>query len=154
MSLFDELKGRAGALKDKAAGLVRENSDTIKGAVGNVGDYIDSKTDGKYSEQVDGLQAKASGFVDSFGGTGGQAPSDGNTSSNSALSTPWRRRHRREAAPAPSALAALRAGDSVVAPSVIGELTPSAMTYAAASPAWPSRASAVRRDTARKYFFM
>ncbi|MET1153918.1 Rv0909 family putative TA system antitoxin [Arthrobacter sp.] len=82
MSLFDELKGRAGALKDKAAGLVGENSDTIKGAVGNVGGYIDTKTGGKYSKQVDGLQAKASGFVDSFGSTGGQAPSDGNTSSN------------------------------------------------------------------------
>jgi hypothetical protein len=82
VSVFDELKGKAGGLKDKAAGLVGENSDKIKGAVGSAGGFIDAKTGGKYSKQVDGLQAKASGFVDSFGERDGQAPSGGNASPN------------------------------------------------------------------------
>ena len=81
MSVFDELKGKAGGLKDKAAGLVGEHSGKIKGAVGSTGDYIDAKTGGKYSKQVGGLQAKASRFVDTFGDRDGQAPSDGNTPS-------------------------------------------------------------------------
>jgi hypothetical protein len=81
VSVFDELKGRAGGLKDKAAGLVGEHSGKIKGAVGSAGQFIDAKTGGKYSSQVGGLQAKASGFVDTFGNRDGRAPSDGNTPS-------------------------------------------------------------------------
>ncbi|WP_240792894.1 antitoxin [Arthrobacter crystallopoietes] len=64
VSVFDELKGKAGQLRDKAAHLVGENSDKLKDGVGKAGDFIDSKTGGKYSGQVDGLQAKAANLID------------------------------------------------------------------------------------------
>jgi hypothetical protein len=64
VSIFDELKGKAGGLKDKAAELVGNNAGSIKGGIGKVGDFIDNKTGGRYSEQVDGLQAKASELID------------------------------------------------------------------------------------------
>ena len=64
VSIFDELKGKAGGLKDKAAELVGNNAGSIKGGIGKVGDFIDTKTGGKYSGQVDGLQAKASELID------------------------------------------------------------------------------------------
>jgi hypothetical protein len=69
VSIFDELKGKAGGLKDKAAELVGKNADSIKGGIGTVGGFIDNKTGGKYSAQVDGLQAKASELIDKAPGS-------------------------------------------------------------------------------------
>lgn len=64
MSVFDELKGRAGELKDKAAGFVGENADKIKGGIDQAGNFVDQKTGHKYSSKIDGLQNKASEAVD------------------------------------------------------------------------------------------
>jgi hypothetical protein len=64
VSVFDELKGKAGQLKDKAEDLVGSNAGKFKGAVGNVGGFIDKKTGGKYADKVDHLQAKASELID------------------------------------------------------------------------------------------
>ncbi|WP_264794289.1 MULTISPECIES: antitoxin [Arthrobacter] len=77
MSIFDELKGKAGGLKDKAAVLVGNNADSIKGGIGKVGDFIDNKTGGKYSGQVDGLQAKASELIDRAPGNNGSGRAGG-----------------------------------------------------------------------------
>ena len=64
MSVFDELKGKAGELKDKATGLVGQNADKIKGGIDQAGNFVDEKTGGKYSSKIDGFQNKASEAVD------------------------------------------------------------------------------------------
>ncbi|NKX52646.1 antitoxin [Arthrobacter deserti] len=64
MSIFGELKGRAGQLMDKAEHLVGGNAGKIKGAVGHVGGFVDKKTGGKDADKVVHLQAKASELID------------------------------------------------------------------------------------------
>ena len=64
MSVFDELKGRAGELKGKAAGFVGENADKIKGGIDQAGNFVDQKTGGKYTSKIDGFQQKASEAVE------------------------------------------------------------------------------------------
>ena len=64
MSVFDELKGRAGELKDKAAGLVSQNSGRIKDGIGHAGSFVDQKTGGKYTDKIEGVRHKASSMVD------------------------------------------------------------------------------------------
>ncbi|WP_411732919.1 antitoxin [Paeniglutamicibacter sp.] len=71
MSIFDQLKGKAAELKDKAAGLIHENSDKIGGAIDNAGDFIDEKTGGKFSEHVDKVQDGAKGLLNKDEGDGG-----------------------------------------------------------------------------------
>lgn len=68
MSIFDELKGKAGELKDKAAGLLHDNSEKITGAIDQAGDFVDEKTGGKYAEHVDKVQDGAKGFLDKVDG--------------------------------------------------------------------------------------
>ncbi|GAA4658170.1 antitoxin [Arthrobacter cryoconiti] len=57
MSIFDDIKG-------KAEDLVSGNEDKIKDGVEKAGDFIDSKTDAKFKDQVDGVQKAASDFLD------------------------------------------------------------------------------------------
>lgn len=57
---FDEFK-------DKAADLLGEHGDKAKEGVEKAGDFADEKTGGKYSEQVDTAQEKASEGIDKFG---------------------------------------------------------------------------------------
>ncbi len=64
MGLLDGLKDKAGTLAGKATELVGENSDRVKDGLGKAGDFVDSKTDGKYSHRIDGAQQKASEMVD------------------------------------------------------------------------------------------
>ncbi|MCQ2001079.1 antitoxin [Arthrobacter zhaoxinii] len=64
MSVFDELKGRAGELKEKATGFVGQNADKIKGGIDQAGNFVDQKTGRKYSSKIDGFQSKASEAVD------------------------------------------------------------------------------------------
>ena len=63
MSVFDELKGKAWQLKDRAEHLVGGNAGKLRGAVGHVGGFIDQKTHGKYADKVVLLQAKASELI-------------------------------------------------------------------------------------------
>lgn len=74
MSVFDGLKGKAGELKDKAAGLVGENSGKIKEGIGHAGNFVDSKTGGKYSDKISSVQSKASSMVDNVDGQDGNRP--------------------------------------------------------------------------------
>ena len=82
MSAFDELKGKAGELQDKAAGFVGGNADKIKGGIDKTGNFVDEKTGGKYSDKIDGIQSKASDAVDNVdrkqgpdtGAASGQTP--------------------------------------------------------------------------------
>ena len=64
MSVFDGLKGKAGVLKEKATVLVGENSGKIKEGIGHAGNFVDSKTGGKYADKIDKVQTKASEMVD------------------------------------------------------------------------------------------
>ena len=71
MSIFDELKGKAEGLKEKAAELIHENSDKIGGAIDNAGNFIDEKTGGKFSEHVDKVQDGVKGHLNKDQGDGG-----------------------------------------------------------------------------------
>lgn len=66
MGLIDDLKG-------KAQGLIRGNEQAIKDGITKAGDFVDTKTGGKYAGHVDKIQDGASKLVDK-NGTPGQAP--------------------------------------------------------------------------------
>ena len=56
MGLFDDLKG-------KAQDLIHGNEQAIKDGIEKAGDFVDSKTGGKFADQVDAVQSGASDFV-------------------------------------------------------------------------------------------
>lgn len=66
MGLIDDLKG-------KAQGLIHGNEQAIKDGITKAGDFVDTKTGGKYTGHVDKIQNGASKLVDK-NGTPGQAP--------------------------------------------------------------------------------
>ncbi|ASN51850.1 hypothetical protein CGQ25_06985 [Sinomonas sp. R1AF57] len=57
VSFLDDVKG-------KAEELISGNAEAVKGGIEKVGDFIDEKTGGKFSGQVDGVQQSASDYVD------------------------------------------------------------------------------------------
>jgi hypothetical protein len=67
VGLIDDLKG-------KAQGLIQGNEQAIKDGITKAGDFVDSKTGGKYAEKVDKIQDGASKLVDKNDGTPGEAP--------------------------------------------------------------------------------
>ncbi|KRE65562.1 antitoxin [Arthrobacter sp. FX8] len=69
MGLIDDLKG-------KAQGLIRGNEQAIKDGISKAGDFVDTKTGGKYAGHVDKIQDGASKLIDK-NGTPGQAPAPG-----------------------------------------------------------------------------
>jgi hypothetical protein len=69
VGLIDDLKG-------KAQGLIHGNEQAIKDGITKAGDFVDTKTGGKYAEQVDKIQDGASKLVDK-NGTPGEAPATG-----------------------------------------------------------------------------
>lgn len=66
MGLIDDLKG-------KAQGLIRGNEQAIKNGINKAGDFVDTKTGGKYSGHVNKVQDGASKLIDK-NGTPRQAP--------------------------------------------------------------------------------
>ncbi|QDQ16810.1 antitoxin [Streptomyces spectabilis] len=62
--MFDALKN----LKDKAEDLAQAHGDKISGGLEKVGDFIDSKTDGKHSDKIDTAVDKAQDAVGKLGG--------------------------------------------------------------------------------------
>lgn len=66
MGLFDDLKG-------KAQGLIHGNEQAIKDGIEKAGDFVDSKTGGKFADKVDAVQGGASDFVDNADGQPGDA---------------------------------------------------------------------------------
>lgn len=61
MGLLDDLKG-------KAQHLIGGNEQAIKDGIEKAGDFVDSKTGGKYADKVDSVQRGASDFVDNASG--------------------------------------------------------------------------------------
>ena len=70
MGLIDDLKG-------KAQGLIHGNEQAIKDGINKAGDFVDTKTGGKYAGHVDKVQDGASKLVDKNDGTPDQAPATG-----------------------------------------------------------------------------
>lgn len=68
--------GLIGDLKGKAQGLIRGNEQAIKNGISKAGDFVDTKTGGKYSGHVNKIQNGASKLIDK-NGTPGQAPAAG-----------------------------------------------------------------------------
>ncbi|MDP9999102.1 antitoxin [Pseudarthrobacter sulfonivorans] len=66
MGLIDDLKG-------KAQGLIHGNEQAIKDGITKAGDFVDTKTGGKYAGHVDKIQDGASKLIDK-NGTPGAAP--------------------------------------------------------------------------------
>jgi hypothetical protein len=57
VGLLDDLKG-------KAQQVIGGNEQAIKDGIEKAGDFVDSKTGGKYADHVDAVQKGASNFVD------------------------------------------------------------------------------------------
>jgi hypothetical protein len=67
VGLIDDLKG-------KAQHLIGGNEQAIKDGIEKAGDFVDSKTGGKYADKVDSVQRGASGYVDNANGRPETAP--------------------------------------------------------------------------------
>jgi hypothetical protein len=61
-------------LKGKAQQVIGGNEQAIKDGIGKAGDFIDTKTGGKYADKIDSVQQGASGFVDKANGKPNAAP--------------------------------------------------------------------------------
>lgn len=61
MGLIDDLKG-------KAQGLVKGNEEAIRNGIEKAGDFVDSKTGGKYAGHIDKVQDGAGKLVDKVDG--------------------------------------------------------------------------------------
>ena len=83
MSIFDELKGKAEGLKDKAAQVTRESADQAHGVVDNAGNVVDEKTGGKFAEHIDKTQDAAHGLLDKV-----DSDDEGTTATPPAQPTP------------------------------------------------------------------
>ena len=49
---------------DKLKGLLTQNADKVETAIDKAGDFVDSKTEGKYTDTVDKVQEAAKKAVD------------------------------------------------------------------------------------------
>lgn len=67
MGILDDLKG-------KAQQLIGGNEQAIKDGIGKAGDFIDSKTGGKYADKIDSVQQGAADLVDKVDPQPGTAP--------------------------------------------------------------------------------
>jgi MT0933-like antitoxin protein len=67
VGILDDLKG-------KAQRLVNGNEQAIKDGIEKAGDFVDSKTGGKYADKVDSVQQGAAGLVDKVDGKPDTAP--------------------------------------------------------------------------------
>jgi hypothetical protein len=70
VGLLDDLKG-------KAQQVIGGNHEAIKNGIEKAGDFVDSKTGGKYAGKIDSVTRGASGFVDKQHGTPGTGPASG-----------------------------------------------------------------------------
>ncbi len=60
MGVFDELK-------DKAEGLLKDHKEQVESAVGKVGSFVDDKTGGKHSAQIEQGVQTAKGLLGKLG---------------------------------------------------------------------------------------
>ena len=68
MGMFDNLKGKADQLREKASGLVDQHGDTIDKGLDKAGEIVDQKTGGKYTEKIATGKAKAREQLDNLDG--------------------------------------------------------------------------------------
>ncbi|WP_431709568.1 antitoxin [Glutamicibacter uratoxydans] len=68
MSKFDELKGKAEGLAQKAGQFAAENSVKVSEGIEKAGDFVDEKTGGKYADKVDSLQDGAQNLLNNLKG--------------------------------------------------------------------------------------
>jgi MT0933-like antitoxin protein len=54
-------------LLDKAKDLLAQNADTVSSAIDKAGEFVDSKTDGKYKDVVDKAQEAAKNALNDKG---------------------------------------------------------------------------------------
>jgi hypothetical protein len=67
VGLLDDLKG-------KAQDLIGGNEEAIKGGIEKAGDFVDDKTGGRFTGQVDAVQNAASDFVGNLDQGADKAP--------------------------------------------------------------------------------
>jgi len=67
VGLLDDLKG-------KAQDLIGGNEEAIKDGVEKAGDFIDDKTGGNFTDQIDAVQNAVSDFVGNLDGDADKAP--------------------------------------------------------------------------------
>lgn len=68
MTRFDELRGKAEGLAQKAGQFAANHSDKVSEGIEKSGDFIDRKTGGKYADKVDGIQDRARNLLNNFKG--------------------------------------------------------------------------------------
>ncbi|WP_328470207.1 antitoxin [Streptomyces sp. NBC_00448] len=73
MSFMDSLKGKIGVSKDKAADLAKQHGDKIQQGLDKAAKTVDSKTGGKYSNQINSGVGKAKDAVKGYGDKGRDA---------------------------------------------------------------------------------
>ena len=65
------------SLIDKAKKFIGDNPDKVRQGIEKVGDQIDKRTDGKYADKIDRVQAEAAKCLgDNSAGTDPAAPTD------------------------------------------------------------------------------
>lgn len=52
-----------GNLGDKAKDLINDNADKVEDGLDKAADFVDEKTGGKYTEQIDGAFDKVKGLI-------------------------------------------------------------------------------------------
>ncbi|MFJ2959669.1 antitoxin [Streptomyces sp. NPDC087270] len=73
MSFMDSIKGKLGVSKDKAADLAKQHGDKIQQGLDKAAKTVDSKTGGKYSNQINSGVGKAKDAVKGYGDKGRDA---------------------------------------------------------------------------------
>ena len=68
MGMFDNLKGKADQLKEKASGLVDQHGDNIDQGLDKAGEIVDQKTGGKYTDKIATGKTKAREQLDNLDG--------------------------------------------------------------------------------------
>lgn len=66
--MFDKLK-ELKELKEKAEEIAEAHGDMISSGLEKVGDFVDGKTDGKYTDTIETGVDKAQNFIGGLGGT-------------------------------------------------------------------------------------
>jgi hypothetical protein len=79
VGFFDRLFRRAqdSSVVDKAQELAAEHADAVKSGVGKAADFVDEKTGGRFSEQIEQVEDVAADVVDTVsGGEAGDEPAE------------------------------------------------------------------------------
>lgn len=66
MSVLENLKAKAGVMKDKAAGFTRQHEEKIERGLDKAVKTVDAKTKGKYRDRLETGAGKAKGALGRF----------------------------------------------------------------------------------------